>query len=490
MNQRLSITLFAFLLCTLNIAAQAITGKVADQQQQPIEYANIMIGDTYGVMSNTEGVFTVNTEGLAPTDKVIISCIGFESVQLPLSELKEGTYNLKEKINVLDEVFITNKKLSATEILTEVIKNAPKNYAQKTVKETYFLRSSNSYKLLDSQFELLKSSLDSKATLKEINKEFAEMSKKTKGKTSKDFSEYYGFLYEQNNLKKLAVEKAIQLKNNEKDVSGEQMSGKAIELIKKYLDPGATYKVRSGIIPIDDSLKINSPKKDVKTDIKTASLRNSITALSSSLNKFYTNEELDFFTEFKKYTYTLEGYTTMNDETIYIIDFKPLKKSANYYGKIYVNAFDFGVAKLEYNLVEGKTESSVSLKFLLGVKMVEDRTKVSATYTKSEDGKYALNFVKKESGTYAYMNRSLKFTKNKADKNEETKMIKLDFLGEFDNMNIKELFIIDRKPISDDEFKNVTENTTYNLNYISKYDPSVWKDYNVLAPVEAIKNYN
>ena len=138
MKKIIPFTLLAFLLFTFNAVAQTITAKVTDAQQQPIEYANIQIGDTYSVVSNTEGVFVVNTKDLTDTDKVTISCIGFETIQIPLSDLKSGTYVLKEQVTVLGEVFISNKQLSPTEILTEVIKNATKNYSQKTTKQTFF----------------------------------------------------------------------------------------------------------------------------------------------------------------------------------------------------------------------------------------------------------------------------------------------------------------------------------------------------------------
>jgi hypothetical protein len=488
MKQTIHFTVAAFLLFTLSLAAQSVTGKITDEQKQPIPYVSVQIGPTYGVVSNEEGIFVLNVPDKPEDNKVIFSSIGYETVTIPLSDLKAGTYVLKEQVNVLDEVFITNVKLSPVEILAKVLENAPKNYPAETVKQTFFLRNSNDNKLIDSKFQLVKSSLEKKSALKDLNAELEEMAKKSKGKRSADFSEAYGFLYTQNNESKLSVEKAIELKNKEKDVN-DQGSSKLIELIKKHLDPTATYKVRSGLFPVDDSLKVNTPAKEVKNDAKTASLRSSITSLSNALNKFYTNEDIDFFTEQKRYTYTLEGYATYNGETIYIIDFKPAKGSAHYYGKIYVNATDFAVVKLEYNLADGENEHKINLKLVLGVKMIQDRTKVSATFGKNEAGHYAVNFVKKQMGTYMYIDRSLKFTKNKTDEKEETRMLKVDFLMEMDVYATNELFIIDRKPVTADEFKGIAEKPKYDINYIGKYDASIWKDYNVLAPVDAIKNY-
>ena len=480
----------AFLLSFQSIVAQSITGKVIDEQQLPVAYVSIQIGSTYGVVSNTEGDFIINIPEKTDSDKVIFSCIGFENLEIPISDFKNGTYTLKEKVNVLDDVFITNKKLTPIEILTEVIKNAPKNYSVPTEKQTFFLRSSFKNKMIDSKFKLVKSSLEKKSTLKEINKDLENNSKKFINQSSNYYSESYGFLYEQNNTAKLLVEKAIELKNKEKDISGEQINKKLIEVMKKHLEPDATYKVKSGLFPIDDSLKIDNPKKEIKTGVKTASLRNEITSLSTSLNKFYTNKDLDFLTEYKRYSYTLEGYSSFNDESIYIIDFKPEKSSAKYFGKIYISTSDYAIVKLDYNLADGEVEDKLNLKLLLGVKMIEDKVKVAATFSKNETGQYAVNFVKKEKRIYMYMNRPLKFTKNKVDKKEETRMLKIDILAEVETYSTNELFIIDRQAISNEEFKNFTEKEKYDINYLSKYDASVWKNYNILAPVEAIKNYN
>lgn len=489
MKKTLRFAVLSLLLFPLSALAQIVTGKVVDEHQQPVPYASVQIGPLYGVVTNTEGDFVVDKKDKTDADKVIFSSIGFESLTITLAELKNGTYTLKEQVNVLDEVFITNKKYTPTELLTKVIENAPKNYASLSEKQTFFMRNSNDSKILDSKFELIKSSLEKKSALKDLNKELEEMAGRGKNKTSQDFHEVYGFMYAQNNQNKLDVQKAIQLKNKEKDVSGEQMNNKVMQLIKRHLEPGATYKLRSGIIPIEDSLKLDSPEKETKDDVKTASLRTSIASLSNGVNRFYKNEELDFFTEFKRYTYTLEGYSTYNDETIYIIDFKPAKGSAHYYGKIYVNAFDFAVVKLDYNLVDGENEHKINLKLVLGVKVIEDRTKVSATFAKNAEGQYAANFIKKSSCTYAFLDRSLKFTKNKVNKDEEERMLKIGIMVELDQIKTTELFVIARNPITAADFNDLKEKENYNINYIAKYDPSIWKDYNVLAPVDAIKNY-
>jgi len=481
-------TILLYLLFTLTIKAQSVTARVTNEENKPIPYVSIQIGTTYGVVSNEEGVFMISPSK-ADADEVTFSCIGFETLVIPKADLNNNTYILKEQVSVLDEVFVTNIKLSPLEILGKVIENAPKNYSAKDVKKTFFLRTSIENKLIRNKFQLVKSSLEKKSTLKDLNEELDEITKKNVNLHSQHYSESYGFLYAEKNETKLSVVKAIELKNKANDISGDQASNKLLNVVKRHLEPDATYKVKSGLFSIDDSLKIDSPEKDVITDEDTAPLKTNLSYLTNSLNKFYTNKDLDFFTRDKFYKYSFDGYATYKGEMIYIIGFQPQKSAAHYYGKFYVNASDYAIVKLEYNLMDGQIEKKVNLKFLIGIETMEDRTKVEAIFTKNAENKYSVNFVKRQKGTYTYIDRPLKFTKNKLDKKEETRMLKIDFLMEMDTYTTDELFIIDEKKITSGEFKNVIEKENYNIDYLSKYDSEVWKDYNVLAPVEAIKNY-
>ena len=68
-------------------------------------------------------------------------------------------------------------------------------------------------------------------------------------------------------------------------------------------------------------------------------------------------------------------------------------------------------------------------------------------------------------------------------------MLKVDAMVEIDTYATNELFIIDKELMDSSKFQAVKEDERYDITYLSKYNPDVWKDYNVLAPVEAIKNY-
>lgn len=112
MNIRL---LLVFLyLGTLSLCAQTkVSGHVVDEFNQPVAYANVLFKDSSeGTISNENGKFYLESEN--NWDTLIISFLGYETLQVPL--LKKVNYNLnltlKESTDALDEVLIVTGKQS------------------------------------------------------------------------------------------------------------------------------------------------------------------------------------------------------------------------------------------------------------------------------------------------------------------------------------------------------------------------------------------
>jgi len=112
MNIRL---LLVFLyLGTLSLCAQTkVSGHVVDEYNQPVAYANVLFKDSSeGTISNENGKFYLESDN--NWDTLIISFLGYETLQVPL--LKKVNYNLnltlKESTDALDEVLIVTGKQS------------------------------------------------------------------------------------------------------------------------------------------------------------------------------------------------------------------------------------------------------------------------------------------------------------------------------------------------------------------------------------------
>jgi len=91
--------LFILLLCTLSTSAATYSGRVVDDKGEPLMYATVYLQDSpeIGTATNTDGVFTLDhpspiTNHQSP---IIISCMGYETLQFPLSHFAQDTATIQ-----------------------------------------------------------------------------------------------------------------------------------------------------------------------------------------------------------------------------------------------------------------------------------------------------------------------------------------------------------------------------------------------------------
>ncbi|MGA0556091.1 carboxypeptidase-like regulatory domain-containing protein [Larkinella sp. VNQ87] len=106
------LVLFIFLLVHQYVLAQTtIRGQVrVEGDEKPVSYALITEPQhRFGTYADAQGQFTARIpEGI---DSLLISCVGFESLALPLTGLRDSTlYRLRPKPNVLTEVVVKGQK--------------------------------------------------------------------------------------------------------------------------------------------------------------------------------------------------------------------------------------------------------------------------------------------------------------------------------------------------------------------------------------------
>ncbi|WP_168731224.1 carboxypeptidase-like regulatory domain-containing protein [Robertkochia marina] len=471
--------------------AQSVSGKIVDEAQNPVPYATIQMGDRYGVISNIDGEFTLVVREPAETDTVIISYLGFESLKIPAVQFTEKTYVLKEQVTELDEVLVSNKQLSPEEIIAKMLDAAPQLYAGDDRSQVFFMRNQENQRLIDFTFEIDKASKSSRADLKTINQEIGELTESIVGSRFRFFTEYYGDYIKWEDSSKLKVEKAVILKDKDRDMSAEEITKKLINTVRPYLENDATYKVKTGIIKIEDSLKTDEMFEEDIDSVKgkTRYVKSSLRWRLKGHNEFYKDDDLDFFRKQNRYEYTLEGYSNIGGESVYVISFTPDRGSAQFRGKMYINVFDFALMRLEYEMLEGERLQNINLKFLLGIKYREDRVKVTSEYRKNKEGKYYLKFGRKSSGMYAYISRPLKFIKNRTEASSDRQVFKMDFTFEIDNVSSSEIYIVESREITADDYKSFETQENFEPVEIEAYDASIWEGYNIIAPIEAIRTY-
>ncbi|MDT7832369.1 DUF5686 family protein [Flavobacteriaceae bacterium S356] len=127
--------LFIFLTFSVVISYSQtkVSGKVFDENNEPIAYANVLFkGSVQGTITDENGKFYLESSKNWPT--LVFSFIGFETVELALT--KKVTYNikviLKEEANKLDEIVIATgkqpkKNNPAIDILRKIWERRRKN---------------------------------------------------------------------------------------------------------------------------------------------------------------------------------------------------------------------------------------------------------------------------------------------------------------------------------------------------------------------------
>lgn len=479
---------FAFLsLCFFYSFSQSITAKLIDSNNEPIPFATIKTGENKGVISNEEGVFTISTDAI-DNNTIEISCLGFTSINLSLEDIqsKNNIIVLEEFISELNQVFVSNGTINAIDIINKANQNLDKNY--KNIDQTYklFFRKTSHVNFSKLENVIKKASGIRKKHLVNANLGLDSLSNAIKSSNAKHFKDYLADLHVKNNENyKLNVFKITSLLDKKKNFSVENIQEKAQGIILKYLDTTKTYKIKTGILKIEDSLDLKKSKENSKRDTYDIEpLKNETYALLSS-SQTYDETILKSIIDSDYYKYEFEGTTVFNNELVYIIKYRPRRSKSKFSGKLYVADETFAVLKLDYAYAKGKRGEKVNLKLLLGIKYEENLRRGTIIFKKSSNNLYYPQYIKEEKGNFFYINRSLKFIENSRDRNKVT----FDFLIEGGGREKSELFIISTSDLNSSTYNNFKQKKDIKFQKLSQYDPSIWKAYNAIEPLEEMKQF-
>ncbi|TKK68342.1 TonB-dependent receptor [Ilyomonas limi] len=128
---KLSALLTVLLLLTVTaIAAAPIKGVITDASGKPLEGVTVTVkGTTSATMTSSDGTFTID----AGTGAVlVISSVGFESLEVPMTTGKNMTIVLKEKVNTMDEVIVIGYGSQQKKDLTGAIASVSEKDIEKT----------------------------------------------------------------------------------------------------------------------------------------------------------------------------------------------------------------------------------------------------------------------------------------------------------------------------------------------------------------------
>lgn len=336
-------------------------------------------------------------------------------------------------------------------------------------------------------FEIEKASHVKKKNLEAVNNELNALSKKIKESDIIEFTDFKGMLFSfDKDSSKLVVTKATKLLDYKNDFSMEDIQEKAQKIVLTYLDTTKTYKLKSGMFKIEDSLSLNEDdfNEEDRPDFRLHYLNNE-TRKNLKHSQFYENSFLNKILDTKLYNYTFVDLNFTDDQLTYIISFTPRKGKSKYSGTLLVSDDNYAITKVDYNYYKNRHGNKVNLKFVLGVKYIENVNSGTLIYEKNETNKYHPKYLKRTEGSYFYVNRDIKFIENSRSKNK----IGFTFKLEGDSRNKEELLFTSNNKITLDAFSSVQQDSIIAFQQLDRFEKTIWENEETLEPLEEMKNF-
>jgi hypothetical protein len=488
MTHRIIILFSLFLQLSFYTNAQSIKGKIADKETETgIPYATIQLTSTYGTIANEEGSFALkvpeNNE-----DSLIISSMGYQQKIIPLNIITQNLIiYLEPTVIALDEVLLLNKMPTAEEIIREVRAAYPTNYVNTDQKYQMFFRGTSYMNFDNLDVTIEKASNVSKKQVAKASKRLDSLAEAIMSSRLIEFEDYNGhILIMDKDSSKIAIDKATKLIDSKRDFSIENVQKKAQNIILQYLDTTSTYKLKSGLFKIEDSLSLKEDDfvKDKKNEFSMDAVKSVVTKVLKG-SQFYESSFLDKILNTDSYRFALVGASYFQGNSIYVVSFRPKRARAKFTGTLYVSANDYAILKTDYSYSEGKEGQKFNMKLLLGIKYIENIHQGTIIYKARQDGKYHPFYIKKEHGNYVYLHRPLKFIENNNGRNK----VIFDFTIEGRAREKKELLILSINSLNQEEFVRFKEKDTIPYTLLKQFEPSIWQNNQIIEPLEEMKNF-
>ena len=483
--------LIILLISSALLNAQELTAVVKDSiSQKVIPFASIYVNSGSGVVSNEEGHFRLQYDASKEKDSLFISCMGYKTLNIPFSKVKDTVFYLSPKTIELNSIILSNNQLDVKEILKEIQKDIPEKYELGLTKKKLFFRETGSqeFKILDVKIK--------KTSITEFNQTFWDSTLVKIPRKNSWYFELIGNLNGDYNKKnqKLELLRALELEDKEKTAIFENIEKLFDTILKQNVKSNSFFKVRSGIIggkveadEINDTSEDTLTSKQKIQKEKDDFLKWRKRVLSNSIISLFDEEKLDLtiLKKASKYKFTQTDFTYLGDTPVYIINFYP-DGNADFKGKIYVDADKLALIRIEYKNIQPIRDFS-----MFGVSFKEDLREVIVQFKKTASEKYSLEYFDFNTSFEGGFDRPLVITeKNKIVKGRNKQnQLKMDLNVVNRNNQRYQLVIFETTPLNTRVFEDFQEKAKIlPVNRIT-YDPDFWEGYMIIEPNASIKEF-
>ena len=486
-RKRNNFLLLVFLISAVNFCFAQNSGPTKGVVLDAIDhtalpYVNILIlKNNRGTISNEKGDFSIDLSDLLPKDTISFQFIGYKTKSITLEQLNtSNTILLSEDIMSIDEVFITNKKMSAEDIVKNVLKNKNTNYVTSFHKDQIFVRERYITDVNQIQLDYKKS------TIQEIKEETL---RDFENKTPKHSTSYFDFLanfYIDGAASELKLEpiKAVELTS--KNLAELENYKKLFDQLFLDTSEKEYWKIKSGIF---------GEKLDVQEDTLTKPEHSDNRPIE--FYKYQIEEKIEYVTfkdkdlwEFLhktgRYNFKLEGTTTTGGESVYIISFTAKKKGL-FEGELFITTDTYALLKASYKYSKDKTGKNFNL---FGVGYTESDFQGSIYFEKNA-GNYQLKYFSYNKNYNIRINRKIALQKKRSrflfDKKLKELKLRLNL-----NLQVQEAieyFSIKTAPLTQPEYNSYKESKNMNVLHIDQFDENLWQGYDIIEPTKQIKQY-
>ena len=483
--------LIILLISSALLNAQELTAVVKDSiSQKVIPFASIYVNSGSGVVSNEEGHFRLQYDASKEKDSLFISCMGYKTLNIPFSKVKDTVFYLSPKTIELNSIILSNNQLDVKEILKEIQKDIPEKYELGLTKKKLFFRETGSQ-----EFKILEVKIK-KTSITEFNQTFWDSTLVKIPRKNSWYFELIGNLNGDYNKKnqKLELLRALELEDKEKTAIFENIEKLFDTILKQNVKSNSFFKVRSGIIggkveadEINDTSEDTLTSKQKIQKEKDDFLKWRKRVLSNSIISLFDEEKLDLtiLKKVSKYKFTQTDFTYLGDTPVYIINFYP-DGNADFKGKIYVDADKLALIRIEYKNIQPIRDFS-----MFGVSFKEDLREVIVQFKKTASEKYSLEYFDFNTSFEGGFDRPLVITeKNKIVKGRNKQnQLKMDLNVVNRNNQRYQLVIFETIPLDIHVFEDFQEKAKIlPVNRIT-YDPNFWEGYMIIEPNAAIKEF-